>query len=143
MTVLKINPFNDLNILTKSLNRIYSEMPDNNLFKETLFPKIDISEDEKKVYFEVELPGFNKNDINIKLENNVLTVKGEQINKDLNKTKLFIRKERVFGSFNRSFSLEEEINPDAVTAEYKDGILTITLEKVLQKASGKRQITVK
>lgn len=142
MTLLKFRTFSDLENLGCKANQIYGEFPKNFTYTSTFLPKIDISENEKNIVIRAEVPGIVKEDMNVKLEDKVLTLKGEK--KSTNEKDIsIIRNERSFGSFNRTFTFEEEINPDAVNAELKNGILTIELEKTEPKAAKERQIQVK
>ena len=142
MTLLKFGTLRDLENLGCKANRVYGELPLNFTYSNTFLPKIDISENEKNIFINAELPGMKKEDINIKLENDVLTIMGEK-KSDLDKERTIIRNERVSGTFKRTFKFEEEINPDTVSAELTNGVLTIVLEKVASKAAKERQIQVK
>lgn len=93
-----------------------------------VYPKIDISEDEKNIFLETELPGVKKDEINISLENNLLKISGEK-KSTKNENQKSLRTERKFGKFSRSFKITNEINPDKVDAKLEDGILKIILEK--------------
>jgi HSP20 family protein len=143
MTFIKFEPIRDFQFLENKVQRCFGEFPSNYSYDNTFLPKIDISEDEKNIYFEVEIPGVNKEDINISLEDNILTIKAEKKLQGDKKEKTLIRKERRFNSFTRSFTLHEEINPDVANAEFENGILKITLEKEKHKAIKERQIEIK
>jgi HSP20 family protein len=92
-------------------------------------PSVDILEKENEIVFEAELPGMNAKDIEVKLDNNVLMLKGERNFEKESKEENYHRVERAYGSFSRSFSLPSAVDGDKVTAEYKDGILKIVLPK--------------
>jgi HSP20 family protein len=92
-------------------------------------PSVDIFENENEVVFKAELPGMNAKDIEVKLENNVLTLKGERQFEKETKEENYHRVEREYGTFSRSFALPTAVNGDKVIAEYKDGILKIVLPK--------------
>jgi HSP20 family protein len=97
-------------------------------------PVTDISEDENNIFIHVEIPGLNKDDLKVSLsDDKVLTIKGskkrENENKEEKNGRTFIRIERGFGEFQRSFVLPENIKDDSIKAYYKDGVLNITLEK--------------
>lgn len=143
MTLIKFEPLRDLENLQTKINRVFGEFPSNFDYQNTFLPKIDISEDEKNIYFEAEIPGIKKEDIKILLEDNILTIKGEKKNQENKKDKTLIRNERVYGSFTRSFTLHEAINPDAANAEFENGILKIVLEKEAHKAVKERHIKIK
>ena len=143
MTLIKFERLRDFENLGNKVHRFLGEFPSSFDYNNTFSPKIDISEDEKNIYFEAEIPGLKKEDIKISLENNILTVKGEkQISED-KKQKTLIRNESIYGSFTRSFTLHEEIDPDSANAEFENGILKIVLEKAVHKAVKERQIQIK
>lgn len=143
MTLIKFERLRDFENLGNKVHRIFGEFPSSFDYSNTFSPKIDISEDEKNIYFEAEIPGLKKEDINISLEDNILTVKGEKKISDDKKQKTLIRNERIYGSFTRSFTLHEEINPDSANAEFENGILKIILEKAVYKTTKERQIQIK
>ena len=105
-------------------------------------PSINISESEKQFMIDVEIPGMDKKDINVNLENSRLTVSGERSfeNEEKNGTK-FHRVERHYGSFSRSFQLPESVDEKTINATYKNGVLNITLDKSKEKV--KKQIDIK
>ncbi len=105
-------------------------------------PRIDVYELNDKVYVEAELPGLNKDDIQIKVQDNTLTISGEK-KKDTNEDKNVLRNERIFGSFSRSFNLSEEINAEDIEANFENGILTIALGKVKEEKPKERTIEIK
>ena len=143
MTLIKFEPLRDFENLGDKVHRFFGEFPSSFDYNNTFLPKIDISEDEKNIYFEAEIPGIKKEDVHISLEDNILTIKGEKkLNEDKNE-KTLIRNERIYGSFTRSFTLHEEINPDTANAEFENGILKIVLEKAIHKAVKERQIQIK
>ncbi|HEY4755105.1 MAG TPA: Hsp20/alpha crystallin family protein [Ignavibacteriaceae bacterium] len=143
MTLIKFEPLRDFENLGDKVHRFFGEFPSNFDYNNTFLPKIDISEDEKNIYFEAEIPGLKKEDINISLEDNILTIKGEKKFSEDKKQKALIRNERIYGPFARSFTLHEEINPDSANAEFENGILKISLEKATHKPVKERQIQIK
>lgn len=104
-------------------------------------PRIDISETEKQFVIDVELPGMEKKDIDITMENGRLTISGERkFQKEENGTK-YHRVETHYGSFARSFHLPDNVDDESVLATYRDGILNVTINKSEEKL--KKQIKVK
>ena len=92
-------------------------------------PKIDIRENKEAYIIDAELPGVKKENVNITLDNGVLTIDGEkQFQKESEDEKAH-RIERIYGSFKRSFSLPELVNEDAVVAKFKEGILSLMIPK--------------
>jgi HSP20 family protein len=101
----------------------------------TLAPRIDVSETAKEVKLTVELPGVEEKDIDVSLSGNQLTIKGEKKSEQQAKDdegeggRVFHRVERSFGAFRRTMTIPFDVESDKVSAEFKDGVLTITLPK--------------
>lgn len=104
--------------------------------------RTDISEDDDKYLIEAELPGFKKEDIHIDVENNMLTISAEHKEESEDKKKGYIRKERRYGSFKRSFDLSG-VDASNIDASYNDGILTLALPKLVKKPDTTRRIELK
>jgi HSP20 family protein len=104
-------------------------------------PKIDISENENEFLVRVEVPGIDKKDIDITLSEGLLTIKGEKKFENEEKNENFHRRESRYGSFTRSFQLSSEIENDGIEANYRDGVLKITLPKA--EAVAPKKIEVK
>ena len=95
----------------------------------TWAPAVDIVENEKELVLKADLPDLEEKDIDVRVENNMLTVSGERkYEKDV-KEDNYLRVERAYGAFSRSFSLPSTVNTEAIKAEYTKGVLTITLPK--------------
>lgn len=92
-------------------------------------PSVDISEDEGEYLITAELPEVKKEDVKVTVENGVVTIRGERKFEKEEKNKKFHRVERSYGSFQRSFSLPEDADPEKVAAEYKEGLLHVRLGK--------------
>lgn len=92
-------------------------------------PKIDIRETDKSYVIEAELPGLEKDDFKLTVEDGVLTLEGEKKMEHEEKNENYYRAERSYGSFKRSFRLSEEIDSKNIDAKYKNGILSVTLPK--------------
>ncbi len=103
-------------------------------------PRVDVTETEHDFTVHAELPGLRKEDIQVTLEDNLLTIAGERKREDEQKDEQFYRRERAYGTFKRSFGLGTEVDADKIAANYKDGILTLTLPK--SEAAKPRQIDV-
>lgn len=95
----------------------------------TWAPSVDIYETENELVIKADLPDLNEKDIDIRVENNMLTIRGERKFEQKVKEESYLRVERTFGSFSRSFSLPNTVNTDAIKAEYKQGVLTVELPK--------------
>ncbi len=143
MTLIKFEPFRDLDLLNTNIRRFFDDFPANTQeFSSTYHPKIDIYEDEKKIFFDVEVPGISKKDLNISVHDNILTVTGEKKKETEQKGKNFFRAERSYGSFTRSFTLPDEVNTEKIDAKFIDGILKIEIEKALPKKPEERVISI-
>jgi HSP20 family protein len=145
MTLIKFEPLRELESFNNRIQRFFNDFPGWNIEGGFSFnPHIDISDDNKKIYIEAEIPGVKKEDLKISLQDNILTINGEKKSniKD-EKDKKYYRTERMYGSFTRSFTLPEEINPDSVEAKFEDGILNISVEKASPKKSQQKLIDIK
>lgn len=144
MAVVKYNPFRELRTMQDQMNRML-DMAWNREFGEELKdgvwqPPVDIYEDEHSVVIKAEIPDVEQKDIDIKIENNTLTLRGERKHSSEVKKENYYRVERYFGHFQRSFSLPNSIDQDKVQAACDKGILTITLPK--SAATKPKQISV-
>jgi len=92
-------------------------------------PLVDISEDDKEYLIKAELPEVKKEDVKVTAENGTLTIMGERRYEKEDKNKKYHRVERAYGSFGRSFSFPDDASPGRVSAEFKDGVLTVHLAK--------------
>ena len=92
-------------------------------------PSVDIFENDNEVVIKAELPGMNAKDIDVKLENNILTLKGERHFEKEAKEENYHRIEREYGTFSRTFALPTAVDGEKVAAEYKDGVLKVVLPK--------------
>ncbi len=112
---------------------------------DTTLPAVNIKENTDDFIVEVAAPGFEKNEFNIELENNLLTVSSDKkTEEETNEHEFFSKKEFSYQSFTRSFRLPKMVEREKITATYKQGILTITIPKREEvKPKPKKQITVK
>jgi HSP20 family protein len=107
----------------------------------TFAPSIDISETDKQYMIDVEVPGMKKDDIDLNIENNTLTISGERKFEKKEDNKQYHRVESHYGSFSRSFTLPDNVKVDSISASYNNGILNITVDKSEQQM--KKQIKIK
>jgi HSP20 family protein len=98
--------------------------------EEFFSPAIDVSENEKEYVFNIDAPGVKEKDINISVTGRQLSVTGERRRETEEKSERSYRSERVFGRFERSFMLPEEVNVDQIDASFRDGVLEIRVPKV-------------
>lgn len=133
MAILKFDPFREISSAMSKMSEFLSDF-DKGFYNQpgAFYPAVDISDDEKNIYLNLELPGLTKDDVQIKIrENNVLVIKGEkkQENKTEDKERNYIRVERHFGEFSRYFTLPDNINPEKIDAKFENGVLSISIEK--------------
>src|SRR5262245_26647957 len=128
MSLIKWDPFHEFNRLARMSG--FPERDWEKAMSTTAWnPYVDIFENEEAVVVKAELPGMKAREIEVRLENNVLMIKGERHFEKETKEENYHRVEREFGTFNRTFTLPASVNEEKVVAEYKDGILKITLPK--------------
>ena len=132
MPVIKYNPFQTefddfpagLRVFQDSLSRLFSEPA-----SRPWSPAVDIFENENELVLKADLPEVDPKNVGIQLENGTLTLKGERKFEEQRNGKAYHRVERGYGSFVRAFSLPETVDPEKVKADYKNGVLTVTLPK--------------
>jgi HSP20 family protein len=145
MTITRFTPFHDVAVLQNRLNSIFSDFARPTGEAETMatgafVPAVDIYEDAQKLALTFEVPGIKPEDVDVRVENNVLTVKGERGFSNEQKEENFRRIERRFGSFVRSFTLPQTVDAEQVSARSEHGVLTIELPK--KAAAQPKQIKV-
>ena len=135
MTVItRWDPFREFSTLQDRMNRLFRESygpesREESLTTSTFAPPVDVYEDEHNVTLKIEVPGIDEKDIDVRIENNVLTVHGERKFEKEEKEENFRRVERQYGSFTRTFTLPTTVDAEKVSANYEKGILKITLPK--------------
>lgn len=95
----------------------------------TWAPNADITEDEKEYLIRLDIPGMDKNDIKVNFQDGRITITGERNVEDKEEKKDFIRQERYYGSFYRSFTLPEKVKEDQIKANFSNGVLKLTVPK--------------
>ena len=142
-TIARLEPFRGLSTLQDQFNRLFNESFRTHTEESALTswaPAVDIYETPNELVVKADLPDVNEEDIDVRVENNLLTIRGERkFDKSVSEEN-FLRVERTYGSFSRSFSLPNTVNPEAIGAEYKNGVLTVTLPK--REESKPRQVKV-
>lgn len=98
--------------------------------KQTWFPAMDAIETEKEIKFMADLPGMTEKDINVELQDNVLTIRGERKSEETQKTQDYVLCERSYGSFERRFTVDASVKPDQIKASFDHGVLTVTVPKM-------------
>lgn len=103
-------------------------------------PRTDLLETDDSFELRLDVPGMKKEDININLENSTLTVRGQRESKRTDDTEDYVRVERAFGTFHRTFTLPDAVDSEQIEATYEHGVLTITVPKT--KENTRRQIEI-
>lgn len=133
MTLVRFNPFRELETISDRMKNFFEDFPTSFSMdaSSNFSPRIDISDNEKSVFVSVELPGVDKKDVKISVqENNILTIKGEKQTEIKDEKKNFYRVERTYGSFCRTMALPADVNAEKTKAKYENGILNIELPKL-------------
>jgi HSP20 family protein len=131
--ITRWDPFRELAQLQNRVNRVFQEanaaQHDEGLTTSSFVPPVDIYETEQNIVLKVEVPGIDEKDLDIRVENNTIAIRGERKFEKEVKEENFHRVERRYGSFQRSFSLPNTVNTENVTADYENGLLKVTLAK--------------
>jgi len=122
--IIKKDPRADLNVFDQFAKDLFSTDLWDTGFR---YPSVDIYEKDNLINFEVEVPGVSKENINVTVDEGVLTISGEIKNEKEDEGKNYYRTERKYGSFSRSFTLGENINENDIQAKFTDGILKVTI----------------
>ena len=146
MSIVRYDPFRDLRTLQEEVNRLFTgSMPrsfdEEGIARGAWSPSVDIYENKDGIVLEAELPGMKREDFDLSVENNVITLRGQRQFEKKNESDNYHRVERAYGSFTRSFTLPNTVSADAANAEYKNGVLRVTLPK--REETKARRIEVK
>ncbi len=136
--------FNELTGMQQEMNRLFDEFfgeRRQEMAEGAWLPVVDVSETGTEIVVKAELPGMSKDDIELDLQDNVLTLKGEKKQEKKEEKESFHRVERSYGSFSRSFTLPVGVDSEKVQATFKDGVLVITLPKVEEAKQKKIEIS--
>ncbi|MGH9163095.1 MAG: Hsp20/alpha crystallin family protein [Vicinamibacteraceae bacterium] len=135
MAIVRFDPFRELATVHDRLNRVFDDLAgkrwdDDVMSRGDWLPAVDVYEnDDQNVVLKAELPGVAKEDVTLSIENNTLTLKGERKRSHEVKKGQYHRIERTYGGFSRSFALPSTVDTEHVAADFKDGVLTITLPR--------------
>ena len=146
MTIVRYDPFRDLRTLQEEVNRLFSTNLTRGFGEEGIGrgawnPSVDIYENKDQIVLEAELPGMNRDDFELTVENNVITLRGERHFEKKDDSDNYHRVERSYGSFTRSFTLPQTVSADSATAEYRNGVLRVTLPKREETKSRRIQVS--
>lgn len=135
MEIVRWNPFRELEEIQHRLNRMFTEtgpkMSDEPFFVADWAPALDIQETDKTFGVKVDLPDVKKEDIKVEMHDGTLTIQGERKQEKEEKGARFHRVERQYGTFIRRFALPTQVDETKVQAEFKDGVLNVTLPKAM------------
>ena len=130
-TLTQFQPFRGVS-LQDQINRLFNETFDRSSDEASLTPwapAVDIYETEQNLVVKADLPDIKPEELDIRVENNILTIRGERkFEKKVNENN-YLRVERSYGSFSRSFSLASTVNTEAIQADYRNGVLTLSIPK--------------
>ena len=146
MALVKWDPFRDVEKLQNRINRMFEDSfgrsrdLDDEMSLCAWKPAVDIYETENGIVLAAELPGVGKENVSVEVKDNILTLKGERLANPNIKAENYYRQERFYGTFQRSFTLEQNIQPDLIKATFKEGMLEIEIPRPEEEQP--KQITV-
>src|ERR1041384_1496232 len=134
MAIVRYDPFRDLRTLQEEVNRLFSTnltraFPDEGIGRGAWNPSVDIYENKDHIVLEAELPGMKREDFDLSVENNVITLRGSREFEKKDESDIYHRVERSYGSFTRSFTVPQTATAKGATAEYRNGVLRVALPK--------------
>jgi HSP20 family protein len=135
MELIRWNPTRDMFSFRHQMNHLFNDVfrpvvrGDEGLSMWNQYPKVDIYDSDENIVITAELPGIEKKDIVIDVKDGVLTLKGERSSDNEIKEEKYYCRERTFGKFERVFRLPSDVDPEKISADYKDGILKIDIPK--------------
>lgn len=130
MSLIHYNPNNLFDVADQLFNGFIPGVTrQNGVVAKGFQPQVDIQDSENAVTLTAELPGINKDDVKVELENRVLTISGEKARGGEEESAGFYRNERSYGAFKRSFTLPDEVDPEKLEAGFENGVLTLVLAK--------------
>lgn len=147
-TLTRWNPREELHDLERRIATLFGKEPlsksdeKENLKMVDWAPSVDITEDEKEYLIKAEAPGVKREDIKVNLQNGVLTISGERQSEKEEKGKKVHRIERSYGSFSRSFTLPEDADEEKLSAQFKDGVLSVHVAKTAKAKEKSKEIKV-
>ncbi|HRP01998.1 MAG TPA: Hsp20/alpha crystallin family protein [Candidatus Kapabacteria bacterium] len=136
MSIIRYNPYLGMEKAARKFNHFINNFePSFGIEYGSFSPRVDISEDEKKIYINAEIAGLSKDDIKVTVsEDSILSIKGSK-KKDTNTKEtedglIYHRIERSYGEFSRSFVLPDNVNKDSIAAKFEDGVLRLSFDKI-------------
>ena len=145
MSIMKYDPFRELRSLQDDMNRLFvsnfSRGSEEGFMSGAWAPSVDIFENKENLVIEAELPGMKREDVDVSIENNVLTLRGERKFEKKDDGDNYHRVERSYGSFTRSFTLPQTVTSEGATADFSNGVLRVQLLKREETKARKIEIT--
>lgn len=146
MNIVKYDPFRELRGLQDEMTRLFAGVAPASFNRDefargTWSPNVDIYEDKDRLIVEAELPGMNREDFEISVENNVLTLKGERRFEKSTEGDNYHRIERAYGAFTRQFTLPQTVTAEGANADFENGVLSVALPKREETKARKIEIT--
>jgi HSP20 family protein len=134
-TIVRWDPFREMSTLQERMTRLFDDAlnrtrrPDDDYISGSWAPSVDVRETKDALLIQAELPGVDPKDVQISVDNGVLSIKGARNFEKASEGETYHRVERAYGAFERAFTLPTNVNPEKIDAIYTNGILTMTLHK--------------
>jgi len=141
MAIIRWDPFREMTQVQGQFNRLMDQMWGGR--QESWLPAVDVFDNKDGVVVKAELAGMDPDDIQIEVEDNVLTIKGERTFEETVDEERYYRVERRYGSFQRSLALPQGVRPEDIAASYEDGILTVVVPKVEEEKPKRIEVKAK
>jgi HSP20 family protein len=146
MGIIKVDPFRGFDSMIRRVNEVFDDVNRGGIRFEIgdFTPRVDISDTDAALTFHAELPGMSKEDVKISItDGNMLTIRGEKKREEKTEEKNFLRVERSWGSFTRSFALPDNLDTDKVNAEFENGVLNVAIPKREPSKPKEQEINIK
>ncbi|MFA4966421.1 MAG: Hsp20/alpha crystallin family protein [Thermoleophilia bacterium] len=143
MAIIRWDPFREMTQVQNQFNRLVDQVWSGRQERESWLPAVDVFDRQDAVVLKAELAGMDPDDIQIEVEDNVLTIKGERKFEEKVDNERYYRVERRFGSFQRSLALPQGVRADEIGAAYDDGILTVTVPKAEEEKPKRIEVRAK
>ncbi len=141
MAIIRWDPFRDMTQVQNQFNRLVDQVWGGR--QESWLPAVDVFDTKEAVVLKAELAGMDPDDIQIEVEDNVLTIKGERRFEETVDKERYYRVERRFGTFQRDLALPQGVKPEDISAAYDDGVLTVTVPKVEEEKPKRIEVKAK
>jgi len=144
MNIMRYDPFRGFERIARRMNEMFKTLtPEINFEGSTFRPRVDIFEDEKNVYVQAELSGIKKEDVKVTVnDDNILCISGEKKYEKKSENETTLRTERAYGHFSRSFILPDNLDKNAISANFDNGVLNLSIPKIEPPAPKEIEIKV-